>query len=201
MADIIVNGISKSFGDRYVLNDVSLCFEEGKRTALMGASGCGKTTLLRIIAGLETADGGEVHGIEAGDFGMVFQDARLFPNVSAEENVNVVRKNKNDGFAAAALGALGFDESDMKKRPRALSGGMQRRVAVARAVAYCDRLFEEGKRPILLLDEAIKELDVESAKRVTEYLTEFCEMTGCTVISVTHDEDEAKYFCHNVIRL
>ena len=126
MADIIVSNIVKTFGDKTVLAGVGAFFEEGKRTALMGPSGCGKTTLLRIIAGLDTADIGEVYGIEPGDFGMVFQEARLFPTATALENVAVVRKNKNDGFAAFALGALGFDAEDMKKRPAALSGGMQR---------------------------------------------------------------------------
>ena len=201
MADITLNGISKSYGDKTVLHGVDLRFEEGKRTALMGPSGCGKTTLLRIIAGLETADVGEINGIEAGDFGMVFQEARLFPTATAEENVACVRKNKKDGFAADALRALGFENSDIKKRPKELSGGMQRRVAVARAVAYCDQLHADGKRPILLLDEAIKELDSETAKRTLRYITDFCDKTDCTVITVTHDPEEAKSFCHTVIQL
>jgi len=201
MADIIVNGISKSFGEKTVLSGVSLRFEEGRRTALMGASGCGKTTLLRIIAGLECADSGEIIGIEPGEFGMVFQEARLFPTATAEENVACVRQSRKDGFAASALRALGFDATDMKKRPHELSGGMQRRVAIARAIAYCDRLFSEGRRPILLLDEAIKELDGETRDLARKYVSEFCDRTDCTVISVTHDEEEAASFCHTVIRL
>lgn len=201
MADIIVNEISKSFGDKSVLSGVTLRFEEGKRTALMGPSGCGKTTLLRIIAGLETADSGEITGIKAGDFGMVFQEARLFPNATAEENVAIVRKNKKDGFAARTLSALGFSEADIRKRPSELSGGMQRRVAVARAIAYCDRLYCEGNRPVLLMDEAIKELDRDTAQNTLAYLTEFCDKTGCTVITVTHSADEASFFCHSIIEL
>ena len=201
MADITVNEITKAYGEKTVLHSVTLCFAEGKRTALMGPSGCGKTTLLRIIAGLERADEGEINGIEAGDFGMVFQEARLFPTATAEENVACVRKNKKDGFARAALLSLGFEESDIKKRPKELSGGMQRRVAIARAIAYCDQLHADGKRPILLLDEAIKELDGETAKRALEYVTDFCNRTECTVITVTHSEEEANAFCHTVIRL
>ena len=201
MGNITVTNITKSYGEKTVLNNVTLCFEEGKRTALMGQSGCGKTTLLRIIAGLESADEGKISGIGAGDFGMVFQEARLFPTASAEENVSVVRRNKKDGFAADSLRALGFEETDIKKRPKELSGGMQRRVAVARAIAYCDQLYADGKRPILLLDEAIKELDSKTAKMTLSYITEFCERTGCTVITVTHDSEEAKIFCHTVIHL
>lgn len=201
MADINVNGVTKSYGEKNVLSSVTLQFSEGKRTALMGPSGCGKTTLLRIIAGLETADSGEIDGIRAGDFGMVFQEARLFPTATAEENVALVRRNKKDGFALAALKALGFTESDAKKRPNQLSGGMQRRVAIARAIAYCDQLCLDGKPPILLLDEAIKELDAESARNALRYITEFCDETNCTVITVTHDENEAKRFCHTVITL
>ena len=201
MKDIIVTNVSKTYGDKTVLNNVTLCFESGKRTAIMGQSGCGKTTLLRIIAGLENADGGKVLGINAGDFGMVFQEARLFPTATAEENVSLVRKNKKDGYAAQALLALGFDEADQKKRPAELSGGMQRRVAIARAIAYCDRLYSEGKAPILLLDEAIKELDENSAECALSFITDFCEKTRCTVITVTHDPEEAERFCHTVITL
>ena len=201
MSDITVTNVTKSFGDKTVLSGVTLRFEEGKRTALMGPSGCGKTTLLRIISGLETADSGEICGIKAGDFGMVFQEARLFPTATAEENVAVVRRNKKDGFALSALKSLGFTESDAKKRPNELSGGMQRRVAIARAIAYCDRLHGEGKRPILLMDEAIKELDSDSAQKALDYITAFCDKTNCTVITVTHGEAEAKSFCHAVIAL
>ena len=201
MSDIIVTNVKKEYGDKTVLNGVSLRFESGKRTALKGASGCGKTTLLRIIAGLEIADSGEILGIAPGDFGMVFQEARLFPTSTAEENVSMVRKNKKDGFALKILQDLGLSRADAQKYPRELSGGMQRRVAIARAIAYCDRLHSEGKRPILLLDEAIKELDSESAQTVTNYLTEFCDRIECTVITVTHDEKEAENFCHTVINL
>ena len=201
MKDIIVTNVSKTYGEKTVLNNITLCFESGKRTAIMGPSGCGKTTLLRIIAGLENADEGEVVGIKAGDFGMVFQEARLFPTATAEENVALVRCNKKDGYAAKALLALGFDEADLKKRPAQLSGGMQRRVAIARAVAYCDRLHVEGKAPILLLDEAIKELDESSAECALSFITDFCDRTHCTVITVTHDTEEAKRFCHTVITL
>ena len=201
MKDIKVIGISKKFGDQTVLNNLSLVFEAGKRTALMGASGCGKTTLLRIIAGLETADTGSVEGIEAGDFGMVFQEARLFDTMTAEQNVTCVMKNKKDPFAKNILTALGFQETDLKKRPRALSGGMQRRVAIARAVAYCHQLYIDEKQPILLLDEAIRELDQSSKQRVIDLLIDFCNRTSCTVISITHDKDEAERFCHTVVEM
>ena len=201
MSDIKVNGISKKFGDQTVLDNLTLTFGSGKRTALMGPSGCGKTTLLRIIAGLEAPDTGEVTGIEAGDFGMVFQEPRLFGTMTAEQNITCVLNNKKDGTAQRLLSDLGFSEADVKKRPAELSGGMQRRVAVARAIAYCQRLHEEGKQPILLLDEAIKELDADSKQRVTDLLINFCDQTNCTVISITHDTAEAEYFCHNVIYL
>ena len=201
MADIVVRDICKRYGEQNVLDGFSAVFPEGRRTALMGPSGCGKTTLLRIIAGLETADSGEIEGVSAGGFAMVFQEARLFEAMSAEQNVACVRKNKKDGFAALLLSALGFESADLKKRPSQLSGGMQRRVAIARALAYCDRLKAEGRQPVLLLDEAVRELESISAERVRNYIAELCDRTACTVITVTHDEGEASSFCHSVIRM
>lgn len=201
MADITVRALTKRYGDETVLSELFLTFAEGKKTAVMGPSGCGKTTLLRLLAGLEAPDSGEIDGVEQGGFAMVFQEARLFPEMTAEQNVSAVRKNKKDGFAVSALSALGFDAADMKKRPLQLSGGMQRRVAVARAIAYCDEIFASGKRPILLLDEAVRELDAESVLAVRKYISDFCERSGCTVISVTHDKNEAENFCDETVML
>ncbi|MBR2460239.1 MAG: ABC transporter ATP-binding protein [Clostridia bacterium] len=201
MADIIVRAVSKSYGNESVLSEFSAVFPEGKRTAIMGPSGCGKTTLLRIISGLEKADSGEIQGLSPGDFAMVFQEARLFEAMSAEQNVSCVRKDKKDGFAVKILVDLGFELADLSKRPSELSGGMQRRVAIARALAYCDRLFCEGKRPVLLLDEAVRELDARSAVNVRQYIVSLCERTGCTVIAVTHDDSEANLLCHDILKM
>ena len=202
MNGIEVIGISKKYDEQTVLNNLTLTFEYGDRIALMGPSGCGKTTLLRIIAGLETADEGSIKGIQAGDFGMVFQEPRLFETMTAEQNVTCVLNNKKDDVGRLLLSELGFNEADVKKHTSQLSGGMQRRVAIARAVAYCHQLYyTEGKSPILLLDEAIKELDGESKQKAIALLNRFCDQTGCTLISITHDRAEAENLCHKIIEL
>lgn len=188
--DITVSGLYKSYGDETVISDLSAHFKSGSRTAIMGASGCGKTTLLRIISGLESADIGEVTG-GGGSLAIVFQEARCFETLSALGNVSAVYTKRAD-VAAHLLRKLGFSDTDMQKKPHELSGGMQRRVAVARALCYCIRLSEEGRSPTLLLDEAVRELDADTARLTQELIFKIASATECTVISVTHDRSEAE---------
>ncbi len=179
MNEIIVKNLSKSFGEKTVLKDVNFTLPYGGTLQLTGESGIGKTTLLRIIAGLEKPDFGEIIGVSGKDVSFLFQEDRLFPEISALSNVTLVMKGKNKKEKARALLLdLNLTEKDINLRPSELSGGMCRRVAIARALAY--------DKPVLVLDEALRGLDAENAQAVTEVIER--ESIGKTVIFVSHGE-------------
>ena len=185
---IICRNISKSFGQKQVLSDFSASFPRGSVTAIMGASGCGKTTLLRIIAGLEKADNGEVLGIDKSRLAFLFQDDRLFPWLTAKQNVEVVIK-ENKNLATELLTALGL-KNELNSYPAQLSGGMCRRVAIARALAY--------DSDVLLLDEALRGLDEKNIENTVSVIKAFAG--DKTIISVTHSpsslEENAEQILH-----
>ncbi len=180
MNDIVISNLSKSFGDKTVLNNVSLTVPYGSYVRISGESGIGKTTLLRILCGLEKPDSGELNGFSSKDVAFLFQEDRLFPELSALGNVALVirhgTKAEKKARAKQLLLDLGLDEADFYLRPSELSGGMCRRVAIARALAY--------DKPILLLDEALRGLDTENAERAARIIEH--ESIGKTVIFVTH---------------
>ena len=182
VSDITLTGVSKSFGDKTVLKEVSFTFKHGETTCIKGASGCGKTTLLRIIAGLEEKDGGTIIGVPE-KISYVFQEDRLCEDFSAVSNITAVtgRSLKKEAVYSH-LKELGLEESALKP-VRELSGGMKRRVAIARAVCYNSEL--------LILDEPFKGLDVKLRQSVMDYIKR--HTNGRTIICVTHDPAEAEY--------
>ncbi len=200
-----ISGVSKSFGEERVLDDISLSIAEGEVLALLGPSGSGKTTLLRIVAGLERADEGEVllqgqklDGVSVHErgFGMVFQDYALFPHKNVAENVAFGLRMRNwprqqaqarVSDLLALVGLEGFEERAVYE----LSGGEQQRVALARALA--------PEPSLLLLDEPLGALDHALRERLLgelrQILTEAEALAGrerrITAIYVTHDQGEA----------
>ncbi len=173
--------IEKAFGEKRVLNKVSLHIKRGEIVVLSGASGGGKTTLLRIAAGLEKADRGMV--ARNGTLAVVFAEARLFPSVTVLENVTAVMKGDRAKHAAKAreiLALLGLSEAEALY-PEELSSGMAARVSIARAMAY--------DADIYLLDEPLKSLDGELKAQVMADLRLFFKDKAVFVIS--HDETEA----------
>ena len=186
--DILLEHVSKRFGEKQVLRDVSLRFPGGKITCLMGPSGCGKTTLLRLLAGLVRPDSGKISGVPE-KVSMVFQEERLCEDFSVLTNVLLVAPERREN-AKALLEMLGLG-GELDAPVRTLSGGMKRRVAIARALNYSSGL--------LLLDEAFKGLD-ENARRVAMDVVRQ-EAQGRTVLSVTHDPEEAASFGDLVLRL
>lgn len=184
-----IKNLSKSFGDKPVLRDFSAEFADGQIHGIMGSSGCGKTTLLRILLGLEKADSGAIEGLPA-QISAVFQEDRLCDPFSAIANIEMVTANRVDRDTIRAhLVQLGLGES-MTQPVSSLSGGMRRRVSIARAMLY--------DAPLYILDEPFKGLDEATRRQVMDYVRE-CT-AGKTVLFVTHDADEAEYLADTVLK-
>ena len=177
-----IRSLSKSFGDKKILEGFSYDFADFGIYAIVGKSGVGKTTLLRLIAGLDKRFSGEIYGSSADSVSYAFQEYRLFPKLSALENATLPNAdNMNTETTKEArrlLLHLGFTEGELSLYPEQLSGGMKQRVSLARAILR--------NTPILLLDEPTKELNEELSTRVLEILTELSKSR--LVIFVTHKE-------------
>ena len=184
--------ITKKYGDKTVLDNFYLALEKGKKTAIMGESGCGKTTLLRIAAGLEKPDSGEFVTDEK--IAVMFQEPRLLPWKNALDNVKAVLSKEQIPLADKYLSAVGL-ESDKKKFPHELSGGMAQRVAFARFLAFAEA---EGAT-LLLLDEPFSALDDENAEKMLSLLKDFSN--NKTVLIVTHDKTDAEQFADSTLLL
>jgi len=165
-----------------VLANLSFALEEGETGALIGPSGCGKSTLMRILAGLDRDFEGSVRIPTHGRVGMVFQEPRLLPWRSVEDNVRLAAPNVSEAEVAALFAALGL--SDHRTHfPGELSVGLARRTALARAFAV---------RPTsLLLDEPFVSLDAPLARQLQRDLARLVESRGMITVLVTHDLDEA----------
>lgn len=179
--NIRLTDITKKYNDKIVLQDFSCEIAPGEVIWLMGSSGVGKTTLLRILAGLEQADQGSITGVPR-RIGMVFQEDRLCEEYTVSENLNLVLKRKMpEPELTGHLRSLGLE--DVLHRPvRDLSGGMKRRVAVLRAMLADNEL--------LLMDEPFSGLDETNRMRTLEYIK--CQRKGRTLVLVTHNEEDGK---------
>jgi putative spermidine/putrescine transport system ATP-binding protein len=198
MAGVVVEGLAKRFGATAALDCVSLAIPDGAMVAVLGPSGCGKTTFLRLLAGLETPDGGTIRigatnvtGLppERRGLGMMFQSYALFPHMTAAENLRFPLKMRGIGDRAAqdarvadALRLVRM-EAFSTRYPRELSGGQQQRVALARAVI--------ADPPVLLLDEPLSNLDAQLRKEMQVELIELHRKIALTTVLVTHDQEEA----------
>jgi ABC-type nitrate/sulfonate/bicarbonate transport system ATPase subunit len=170
-----------SGGDLQVLGDVSLTIASGEVAALIGPSGCGKTTLLRIVAGLDMDFDGTVRLPAHGRLGVVFQEPRLLPWRTVEENVRLAAPLASDAMLHGLFGTLGLDEHQ-SHYPGELSVGLARRVALARAFAV--------EPELLVLDEPFVSLDAALATRLRGELAELVARRPVTTLLVSHDVDE-----------
>ena len=183
--DLILKNVTKAYGEHVVLDRFSHTFPEGRVTAVTGRSGRGKTTLLRLIAGLEPADAGEIRGVPEGGISMVFQEDRLPASLTAPACLRCVlpRTPERDTDIERALRALGLGDA-LEQPVREFSGGMRRRVALARALLY--------PSPLVLLDEPFKGLDGETRQAAVDFARPL--LKGRTVLLVTHDGADADAF-------
>jgi sulfate transport system ATP-binding protein len=194
---IEIQGVKKRFGDFVALDDVSLSIPTGRLTALLGPSGGGKSTLLRIIAGLENADHGrvEIEGLDATnlpaqkrDVGFVFQHYAAFKHMTVFRNVAFgleIRKRPKDEIRERVheLLELVHLEQFADRLPSQLSGGQRQRMALARALAV--------KPKVLLLDEPFGALDAKVRKELRDWLRRLHDEVHVTTVFVTHDQEEA----------
>ena len=192
-----LEGIIKSFGAVEVLRGIDLTVDKGEFITILGASGCGKTTLLRVIAGLEETGGGRVF-LDGRDVSadepnernvrMVFQNYALFPHMNVERNIGyslALKHADKDEIRKAVAEALelvrlsGYE----RRMPSELSGGQRQRVAVARALV--------NRPPLLLLDEPLGALDLQLRRQMQIELKRLQQQLGITFIYITHDQEEA----------
>jgi phospholipid/cholesterol/gamma-HCH transport system ATP-binding protein len=212
-ASIVLNHVSLAFDDKVVLKDVSFELLRGHTKVILGGSGSGKSTILKLILGLLRPDGGsvavngkrvdamgelELMAVRA-DIGMVFQEGALFDSLNVDENVGYTLYEESDVSLDEAfrrveevLGFVGLQEY-IDRMPSELSGGQRRRVAIARAMA--------AKPGILLYDEATTGLDPITAMTVDEEMVKLRDLEGVTSIIVTHQLRDAFFVAtHEAVR-
>ena len=201
---VSLRSVDKRFGATVAADRVDLDIEDGEFLTLLGASGCGKTTLMRIVAGFERPDAGRVE-IDGRDvthlpprarrLGMVFQQYSLFPHLTVAENVGYGPRVQGASARATAervdeMLALVRLDGLHDRRPAQLSGGQQQRVALARALAT---------RPsVLMLDEPLAALDLKLRRQLQAELKRIHRQSGTTFLFVTHDQEEALFLSDRV---
>lgn len=201
MEMIRLEHVTKSFGGHKALDDVSIAVEEGEFLTVIGRSGCGKTTMLRMINGLQKPDSGKVYaaGEDVGEadlirlrrkIGYVIQNKGLFPHMTVEKNITYVPmisgkkdKKQNRKLAEELISLVGLKESMLDRYPEELSGGQQQRVGIARALASQPKL--------LLMDEPFGALDEITKRAMQNELLALQKKLGMTVVFITHDIREA----------
>lgn len=201
MEMIRLEHVTKSFGRYKALDDVSIVVEEGEFLTVIGRSGCGKTTMLRVINGLQKPDSGKVYaaGEDVGEadlirlrrkIGYVIQNKGLFPHMTVEKNIIYVPvisgqkdKRQNRKLAEELIGLVGLECEMLDRYPEELSGGQQQRVGIARALA--------SRPKLLLMDEPFGALDEITKRAMQNELLALQKKLGMTVVFITHDIREA----------
>ena len=197
MASVILKNVCKRFGGVTAVDDLSIAIEDREFAVLVGSSGCGKTTALRMIAGLEKATSGDIFVGETRvndleprerDIAMVFQSYALYPHMSVRENmgfglrIRKLEQKEIDERVMEAADILGIRDY-LDRKPKALSGGQRQRVAVGRAIVRKPKVF--------LFDEPLSNLDAKLRVAMRAEISKLHRRLGATMIYVTHDQVEA----------
>lgn len=172
--------LTKAYGGQTVLRDLSLTFQPGERCCIMAPSGGGKTTLFRLLAGLERPDSGRLLGFDRARVAMVFQEDRLCSHLSPVTNATLVQEKPDRGAICRALEEI-LPADCLTQPVRELSGGMKRRAAIARALL--------APSDVILMDEPFTGLDEENRERVIRFVLERRE--GRLLLFTTHRQEEA----------
>ena len=197
MAGVVLENISKSFGDKQILKNINLEIKDGEFVVLVGASGCGKSTLLRMIAGLEEQTEGSIYignklvdkvPPKDRDIAMVFQSYALYPHLSVKDNIGLglkVRKVANCEIKRRIQRAIEILQLEdyINAKPKELSGGQRQRVALARAIVREPKVF--------LMDEPLSNLDAKLRSQMRSEIKKLHKKLKTTFIYVTHDQTEA----------
>jgi NitT/TauT family transport system ATP-binding protein len=182
----ILKNIHKNYEDLCVLKGFNMSIDEGKVVAIIGPSGCGKTTLLNIVSKIIKPDKGELFGFENKKISYLFQEPRLLPWKTVQNNIEWVIRDiygkKKEEIMNTYLDLVGLTEYK-DYYPKALSGGMKQRVSIARAFAY--------PSDILLMDEPFKSIDLDRKLEMIESIQKLWAVDRRTVFFVTHDVQEA----------
>src|SRR5208283_1535141 len=202
---IELKGVTKQFGDSAVVNNVTISVKDGELVALLGPSGGGKTTVLRMIAGLEMPSSGDVFirgqrvndlSVQQRNIGFVFQNYALFKNMSVFKNIAFGLKIKKwkrteaDARIAELIKLFGLEGLE-HRYPHQLSGGQRQRVAIARALA--------PKPSVLLLDEPFGAVDAKIRQELREWLVTLHHELNVTTVFVTHDQEEALEVSNRIV--
>lgn len=170
-----------SYGDQLVLQGVSIELTGDQPVVLLGGSGMGKTTLLRILAGLMKADAGEIEGIDKNTrIAVMYQEDRLFPHLTVYKNLKLIRPGVTRDKAAGLLAELNLEAAVLDQLPRELSGGMRRRIALARAL-----LFEAD---LVLMDEPFQGLDVDTRRMALAAVKKWTK--GRPTLLISHEPED-----------
>ena len=192
---ITINNLSKKFKDKTIFDNFNFNIEENRITCILGPSGIGKTTLVKLLTGLDSYDSGNIQGMHNKEFSYIFQEPRLLPWLNVYDNIDFVLKGifsdgkERNNIIMDNLNLVDL-ESSKNMYPEELSGGMKQRLSIARAFSYPSQ--------VLFMDEPFSGLDMKLKMSVMDSFRSIWTRSLKTVVYITHDIDEAVYLADNI---